>query len=151
MFFTFLRPQLLWLATPLIMLLGLVAGINSASSEEAARPQPPPRVGGESSAQRPPRYGLVGRVALIDPRSQSIVVQNAKDGRLVTVFVRGKTAIKIGPSRARPRDINIGDQVVIAGKPHPGEGIDATAITVRPRADKSAPARPTPNPPAYRP
>jgi hypothetical protein len=131
----FLRPYIFWFAAPVIMVLGVVAGIGSASAEQAqpSRPAPTviPRTGNEAAA-RPLPSVVTGQVVLVDIQARTILVER-RDGRLVDVLLNGNTVIKLGKIRVRPRDINLGDKVVVVGRPRAKQGVEAAVITVAPR------------------
>lgn len=134
----FTRPYLFWIAAPIILVLGVAAGIGSAAAEQPAPPvlQVPPRMSGEA-AVRPQSFIVPGQVVLIDVPSRTIIVER-RDGKFVEIYLTNNTVIKVGGARVRPRDIQLGDKLVAVGRPHAKQGLDASLITIAPRPDKSA-------------
>ncbi len=141
------RPYLFWLAAPIILVIGVAAGIGSASAEQPAQPPaqpqpqtPAPRPGGEAAAVRRPQSVVAGQVALIDIQSRTLIVER-RDGKFVDVFLKGNTVIKVGTNRVHLKDLNLGDKIVVVGRPHPKQGVDAIVITAAARPDASAPPK----------
>ncbi|MCA1554801.1 MAG: hypothetical protein LC737_10520 [Chloroflexi bacterium] len=133
-----LRAHLLWLITPIVLILGVAAGITSATVEEPAHlSAPPTRVGGEATAVRVQPSAVAGYVVLVDYQSRSLIVQR-KDGKFVDVFIKGNTVVKQGRKNVRPRDIGVGDRVVVVGKPHTNVGLDAALVTIASKADANS-------------
>ena len=137
-----LRPWIFWLAAPIVIVLGTLAGIQSAHSEQSST-QLPARPADPSVILRQLPSVLTGRVVRFDLPSLAIIVQR-RDGKTVSVFVRPATVIKLGPNRVRPRDLQIGDIVTIVGRPVANQGVNATVITIMPRRDRQPQGAPTP-------
>ena len=76
----------------------------------------------------------MGQVVLVDMPSRTIIVER-RDGKFVDVFLKNTTVIKLGKNRVRPRDINLGDRIVVVGRPRPKQGVDAAVVTIAPRPD----------------
>ena len=137
-----LRPWVFWLAAPIVIIVGTLAGIQSAHFEQrgiqlSTRPADP------AAILRQLPSVLVGRVVRFDLPALAIIVQR-RDGKMVSVFLRPATVIKLGPNRVRPRDLQIGDIVTIVGRPVANQGVNATVITIMPRRDRQPQAAPTP-------
>ncbi len=130
-----IRSHLLWLVTPLVLVVGVFAGVTSATTEEVAHVStPPPRPTGEATAPRP--YTVAGRVVFVDVQARTVIVQ-ARNGKFVDVFFAANTTIRENKKNIRPRDIGVGDRVVVVGKPHTRYGIDAAVMTVMPKSDSA--------------
>jgi hypothetical protein len=129
----FLNRYWLWLLTPLIFALSLTAGVFSARAETTRAPIAPlPPNTPLPLAARPPR-GLVGVVVAIEPPPGFLVVR-ALNGRYTLVFPTRTLKLRLGDEPARPRDLRVGDRVIVVGKLRPDKGgIDATIITILPR------------------
>ena len=129
-----LRSHLLWIVTPLTLIVTMGAGIASATVEEAAHTATPPaRPSGEASAVRPQAYAVAGRVVFVDLPSRMLIVQR-RDGKFVDVFIAPRTVIRMGGKAMRPADLRVGDRVAMVGKPHAKFGIDAAVMTVAARS-----------------
>ncbi len=128
-----LRSHLLWVLTPLTLMVAVFAGITSANAEQAARStNTVPRSGTQSAASRPQPYAIAGHVLFVDLVTRSMLVERL-NGQLIDVYLTPRTVIRQGGKTIRPRDIVVGDRVVIVGKPHTRIGIDAVVMTVAPR------------------
>ncbi|MEP7198177.1 MAG: hypothetical protein ABI874_00050 [Chloroflexota bacterium] len=136
-----LRPILFWLAAPIILVLGTVAGIHSVPAD-----QPPVRPGSESAVPvRKPPFVVAGRIVRFDLAARTVIVQR-RDGKEVNVLIRSTTVVKIGPVRARPINLNVGDAVTVVGRPMLAQQrLDATLITVMPRLSKPPEATAVPH------
>ena len=134
----FSRPHAFWLAVPLVLAIGLITGITSVSADEpytTALPTPPPAIQPpppRTSAPKPQAQGVAWWIAQFEPRSQAIIVQ-ARNGRFVSVHLQANTIVKLGVNRVRPREMKLGDNVVVVGKRNEFGGVNATLITIKPR------------------
>lgn len=129
---SFLQRHWLWLLVPSIFVLSLTAGVVSARAETARAPITPLSPNTPlPPAVRPPPRGLVGVIVAIEPAPQAFIVVRALNGRYVLVFPTRNLKFRLGNEPARPRDLRLGDRVIIIGKLRPDKGgIDATVITV---------------------
>ncbi|MBI1800351.1 MAG: hypothetical protein HYR71_01825 [Chloroflexi bacterium] len=130
-----LTPNLLWIITPLVMVVSLMAGISSASAEQA--------LDGESSGLRPRSLAFRGEVTQVLLQARSVVVQT-KRGRVVTVMLKASTQIKASAQHIRPADIKVGDHVLIVGRPRGTQALDASTLTILRKAGQGARASPNP-------
>jgi hypothetical protein len=130
--FTFLNRHWLWLLAPIIFVLSLTAGVVSARAETGrAQVAPLPPNLPLPPAVRPPPRGLVGVVVAIEPPPQAFLVVRALNGRYALVFPTRNLKFRMGSEPARPRDLKVGDRVIVIGKLRPDKGgIDATIITI---------------------
>ena len=136
-----LRPWVFWLAAPIVIVVGTLAGIQSAHSEQRSI-QASTRPADTSAILRQLPSVLTGRVLRVDVPALAIIVQRL-DGKTVSVFVKPATVIKSGPNRVRPRDIQVGDMITVVGRPVANQGVNATVITIMPRRARQ-PQAPTP-------
>ena len=137
-----LRPWVFWLAAPIVIIVGTLAGIQSAHSEQASIQVSTVPADPATILRQLPSV-LAGRVVRFDLPALAIVVQRL-DGKTVRVFLRPATVIKLGPVRVRPRDLQIGDIVTIVGRPVANQGVNATVITIMPRRNRQPQAAPMP-------
>jgi hypothetical protein len=137
-----LRPWVFWLAAPIVIVVGTLAGIQSAHSEQRSV-QASTHPADPSAILRQLPSVLSGRVVRFDVPALAIIVQR-RDGKIVSVFLKPATVIKLGPNPVRPRDLQIGDMVTIVGRPVANQGVNATVITIMPRRDRQPQLAPTP-------
>ena len=130
-----LRPWIFWLAAPIVIILGTLAGIRSAQTEQASI-QLTPRPSEPAAILRQLPAVLTGRILRFDLAALAIVVQRL-DGRTVSVFVRPATVIRMAGIRVLPRDLQIGDMITVVGKPVANQGVYATLISIAPRRPKT--------------
>lgn len=135
-----LKPWVFWLAAPIVIILGTLAGIHSARTEQASI-QLTPRPAEPAAILRQLPAVLTGRILRFDLAALAIVVQRL-DGRTVSVFVRPATVIKLAGVRVPPRDLQVGDIIVVVGRPVANQGVNATLISIMRRARAPASLRP---------
>jgi hypothetical protein len=129
-----LRPWFFWLAAPVVIIVGTLAGIHSANTEQVSIQLTPHPADPVAIVRNLPSV-LAGRVIRFDVPAAAIIVQRL-DGKTVKVFLKAATVVKFGPVRVRPRDIQVGDSVTVVGRPVPNQGVNAALITIMPRKDK---------------
>ena len=127
-----LRPWIFWLAAPIVIILGTLAGIHSARTEQASIQLAPRPTEQPAAILRHLPSVLTGRILRFDLAALAIVVQRL-DGRTVSVFVRPATVIRMAGVRVPPRDLQIGDMITVVGKPVANQGVFATLISIAPR------------------
>jgi len=142
------RPALVWFLAPFVITAGLLLGILSAASEDAASMLPvatpagtPPAAATAAPTARPKftpvPQSLTGRIVQFAPREQSIIVLT-RANKYVTVILHPATIARLNGERVRLRDIRIGDEVVVLGKRNAFNNVDATLITIKTRAPAPA-------------
>jgi hypothetical protein len=137
MFLVF-RPWLFWLAAPVVIMVGTLAGVASAHVEQSGiQPTPQPGSPGAILLQLP--SVVSGRVLRFDLPAAAIIVQR-RDGKTVRVFLKANTVLKYGLIRVRPRDLQVDDIIIVVGRPVANQGVNATLITIMPRRGRLPPA-----------
>jgi hypothetical protein len=135
--FQILRPLFFLLAAPVVIIVGTLAGIHSANTEQSSMQLTPHPADPAAIVRNLPSV-LAGRVMRFDVPAAAIIVQRL-DGKTVRVFLKAATVVKFGTIRVRARDIQVGDIVTVIGRPVPNQGVTAALITIMPRKDRQPP------------